>query len=114
GLLASIQFDLPGAPSILVALTVLLFAMGAVVAMRRKGPALARRGRDAAARLVIHIRACKAFPPPPPLETSHAPPVRRDRHDRARRVRPCARTSPASHRHRARSGPRLGRAWVSS
>jgi zinc/manganese transport system permease protein len=41
GLLASIQFDLPAAPSILVALTVLLFAMGAVLAMRRKGPARA-------------------------------------------------------------------------
>ena len=37
GLLASIQFDLPAAPSILVALTVLLFAMGGVLAMRRNG-----------------------------------------------------------------------------
>jgi zinc/manganese transport system permease protein len=40
GLLGSIQFDLPAAPSILVALTLLLIVLGAVLTLR--GPAEAR------------------------------------------------------------------------
>jgi len=39
GLLGSVQFDLPAAPSILVTLTVMLAALGAVLGLRRRGRA---------------------------------------------------------------------------